>query len=87
MGQEVDCAPSFKDAGAPMLFAVVPELPRGALIEKQVLVHTGQCEVEDDDGTLVRQDVTPVCAAGECLLSPPPLHAYLIGAVDLYRAI
>ncbi|TFK92194.1 hypothetical protein K466DRAFT_540202 [Polyporus arcularius HHB13444] len=49
-----------EDVHAPTLFVVVPELPKGALIEKQVLVHTGQCDIaDDDDGTLVRRSVEP----------------------------
>ncbi|KAF9464425.1 hypothetical protein BDZ94DRAFT_1297190 [Collybia nuda] len=34
---------------APMLFLVVKELPKGAMIEKQVLQHTGRCTVVDED--------------------------------------
>ncbi|TBU32860.1 hypothetical protein BD311DRAFT_713874 [Dichomitus squalens] len=47
------------DARAPTLFLVVPELPKGALVEKQVLVHTGQCDITEDDGTVVRRLVVP----------------------------
>lgn len=43
-----------KDAGAPTLFVAVPELPKGALVEKQVILHTGQCDIEEDDGTVIR---------------------------------
>ncbi|RPD67264.1 hypothetical protein L227DRAFT_582593 [Lentinus tigrinus ALCF2SS1-6] len=53
-----------EDAYAPTLFVVVPELPKGALVEKQVLVHTGQCDIEDDDGTLVRRTVEPFYEQG-----------------------
>ncbi|KAI0375551.1 hypothetical protein BV20DRAFT_1058734 [Pilatotrama ljubarskyi] len=52
------------DSEAPALFAVVPELPKGALVEKQVVLHTGQCDLEDD-GTMVRQAVAPVHDTGE----------------------
>ncbi|KAI0719642.1 hypothetical protein C8T65DRAFT_44647 [Cerioporus squamosus] len=54
-----------EDARAPTLFVVVSELPKGALIEKQVLVHTGQCDIEDDDGTLVRRSVESIYELGE----------------------
>ena len=54
-----------QDNSTPKLFVVVPELPKGALVEKQVLVHTGQCEAEDDDGTTVRRLVDPIYAHGE----------------------
>ena len=56
-----------QDVRAPTLFVVVPELPRGALVEKQVLVHTGQCDIEDDDGTLVRRNVEPFHEQGRIL--------------------
>ncbi|KAI0776109.1 hypothetical protein BD413DRAFT_649402 [Trametes elegans] len=54
-----------EDARAPTLFVVVPELPKGALVEKQVMVHTGLCDVEEDDGTVVRRDVVPVYETGQ----------------------
>lgn len=60
----------------PTLFLVVKSLPRGARVEKQVLVHTGDFTVPDDDdedtstqiscapefisGTCTRLDVVPV---------------------------
>ncbi|KAI0353573.1 hypothetical protein OH77DRAFT_1458188 [Trametes cingulata] len=53
------------DSEAPALFVVVPELPKGALVEKQVIVHTGQCDVEEDDGTVVRQAVVPIHETGK----------------------
>jgi len=34
----------------PTLFAVVRELPKSALVEKQVMLHTGRCKVIDEDG-------------------------------------
>ncbi|KAI0750773.1 hypothetical protein C8Q80DRAFT_1268091 [Daedaleopsis nitida] len=63
------------DADAPTLFVVVPALPRGALVEKQVLVHTGQCDVEDDDdGTIVRRSVVPVYMEGKYETQAGTLH-------------
>ncbi|KAI0832334.1 hypothetical protein BC628DRAFT_1406822 [Trametes gibbosa] len=53
------------DAGATALFVVVPELPKGALVEKQVMLHTGQCEIVEDDGTVVRGAVVPSFESGE----------------------
>lgn len=53
-----------KDAGATALFVVVPELPKGALVEKQVMLHTGQCEIVEDDGTVVRGAVVPSFESG-----------------------
>ncbi|KAL1946894.1 hypothetical protein VTO73DRAFT_14998 [Trametes versicolor] len=47
------------DAGAPTLFVAVPELPKGALVEKQVMLHTGQCDIEEDDGTVIRGAAVP----------------------------
>ncbi|OSD04160.1 hypothetical protein PYCCODRAFT_1407777 [Trametes coccinea BRFM310] len=52
------------DAGAPALFVEVPELPKGALVEKQVMLHTGQCDLEDDDGSIIRHAVLPVYESG-----------------------
>ncbi|KAI9066739.1 hypothetical protein FKP32DRAFT_1645143 [Trametes sanguinea] len=53
------------DARVPTLFVVVPELPKGALVEKQVMLHTGQCDLEDDDGSIVRRTILPVYEHGE----------------------
>ncbi|GLB33938.1 putative diphthamide synthase [Lyophyllum shimeji] len=46
---------------APALYLVVKALPKDALFEKQVLLHTGRCEVtdEEEDGTLVVQHRQP----------------------------
>lgn len=33
----------------PTLFVAVKSLPKGALVEKQILAHTGRCTVLDDD--------------------------------------
>ena len=50
----------------PTVFAVVSELPRGALVEKQVLIHIGRFEFEgdDDDEPTVRRDVAPLYSEG-----------------------
>ncbi|KAI0723210.1 hypothetical protein C8Q76DRAFT_614876 [Earliella scabrosa] len=63
-----------EDSNTPMLFVVVPELPRGALVEKQVLLHTGQCDVEDDDGTIVRRSVVPSFNEGKHESQEGTLH-------------
>ena len=55
----------IQDDNVPVLFVGVPELPKGALIEKQVLVHTGRCDLEDDDVTTIRRNVAPVYVKGE----------------------
>ncbi|KAH9918250.1 uncharacterized protein BXZ73DRAFT_92298 [Epithele typhae] len=68
------CVKHNEDSTAPALFAVVPELPKGALVEKQVLVHTGQCDIEDDDGTIVRQTVVPTYNEGRLEDSKSNLH-------------
>ncbi|KAI1795151.1 hypothetical protein LXA43DRAFT_1110751 [Ganoderma leucocontextum] len=47
------------DARVPTVFLVVPELPKGALVEKQVIVHTGQCDITEDDGMVVRSRIVP----------------------------
>ncbi|KAH9951666.1 hypothetical protein B0H21DRAFT_185984 [Amylocystis lapponica] len=48
-----------QDTTAPTLFVVVPALPKGALVEKQALYHTGQCLDDDDDNDEVLRSVTP----------------------------
>ncbi|KAI0650350.1 hypothetical protein C8Q79DRAFT_380328 [Trametes meyenii] len=63
------------DSEAPTLFVVVPELPKGALVEKQVILHTGQADVPDeDDGTVVRRNVEPLYEKGECGTLNGALH-------------
>ncbi|KIM46059.1 hypothetical protein M413DRAFT_441121 [Hebeloma cylindrosporum] len=45
---------------APLIFLVVKELPKGAFVEKQVLLHSGRCQVIDDyDGELVVENMAP----------------------------
>ncbi|KAI0089326.1 hypothetical protein BDY19DRAFT_1041644 [Irpex rosettiformis] len=43
---------SMQHAGAPTLFIGVPALPKGALVEKQVIVHTGRFLMADDEGNI-----------------------------------
>ena len=38
-------------------------LPKNALIEKQVLLHTGRREIEDDEGEIEDQIADPVLCA------------------------
>lgn len=40
---------TLEHLNAPVLFLVVKELPKGAMVEKQVLLHTGRCELVDED--------------------------------------
>ncbi|KAG1755567.1 hypothetical protein EDB19DRAFT_1661988 [Suillus lakei] len=51
----------------PALFLVVASLPRGARVEKQVLVHTGNFTVpdEDDEDTFTQISRTPECLSGD----------------------
>ncbi|KAJ6628758.1 hypothetical protein B0H10DRAFT_2259637, partial [Mycena sp. CBHHK59/15] len=49
----------------PTLFLVVDSLPKNALIEKQVLLHTGRALIPDeDDGELILQTRTPTYEQG-----------------------
>lgn len=48
---------------SPTLFLVAKELPKDALIEKQVLVHTGRCPVVDD-GEVTLQKRVPLFEQG-----------------------
>jgi len=68
--QERQHLPSVRQAGmstetasTPCLYVAVAALPKGALVEKQVLVHTGRFLVKDEDGELETQLLTPT--AGE----------------------
>ncbi|KAG1752662.1 uncharacterized protein EDB91DRAFT_1103724 [Suillus paluster] len=51
----------------PMLFLIVASLPRGARVEKQVLVHSGHFTVpdEDDEGTFTEVSRTPEFLSGD----------------------
>lgn len=60
---------SFQDASASILFVTVPALPKGALVEKQVLLHTGRCLVPDEDDVVIRS-VSPSFQRGTSV--PPP---------------
>ncbi|OAX44530.1 hypothetical protein K503DRAFT_729194 [Rhizopogon vinicolor AM-OR11-026] len=53
----------------PTLFVVVASLPRGARVEKQVLVHTGDFTVpdEDDEDTFKQISCTPSFLSGTCM--------------------
>lgn len=45
----------------PTLFLVVKDLPKDALVEKQVLFHTGRCMIPDeDDGEVSLQSRHPI---------------------------
>ncbi|PCH41130.1 hypothetical protein WOLCODRAFT_143406 [Wolfiporia cocos MD-104 SS10] len=52
------------DVPSPTLFLVVPALPKGALVEKQVLMHTGQCMMADEDDSVL-QSVTAKFVQGD----------------------
>jgi len=59
-----------KAAKFPTLFIVVKALPKGAMVEKQVVLHTGRCEVVDeDDGEMSIQDRQPVYKRDHFVLS------------------
>lgn len=75
--QDIHNLPSIKNghsaskaANFPTLFIVVKALPKGAMVEKQVLLHTGRCEVVDeDDGEMSIQDRPPVYERDHFVLS------------------
>ncbi|EPT03708.1 hypothetical protein FOMPIDRAFT_49117 [Fomitopsis schrenkii] len=52
------------DATTPLLYAVVAALPKGAQIEKQVLLHTGRVTLPDEDDELIQCTVKPVFEQG-----------------------
>lgn len=45
---------------SPTLLLVVKELPKDALVEKQVLLHSGRCEIVDDDDEVSLQSREPL---------------------------
>lgn len=55
--------PSPKAPMSPTLFLVSKELPKSALVEKQVLLHTGRCPVVDD-GDVILQKCVPLFEQG-----------------------
>jgi diphthine-ammonia ligase len=55
----------------PTLFLTVRGLPKDALIEKQVLYHTGQGCAVDEDGDLAPLSCSPIYGTGIGLSSPP----------------
>lgn len=61
------CWPELKsNIQSPTLFLVVKDLPKGAAVEKQVIIHTGRCEVIDDyDGEAMIENKRPVYHDGQ----------------------
>ncbi|KAK7695941.1 hypothetical protein QCA50_000580 [Cerrena zonata] len=55
---------TLKDAKSPTLFVVVASLPKGSLVEKQVLLHTGRFEVLDEDGDKELKVLAPKVETG-----------------------
>ncbi|KAH0587717.1 hypothetical protein H2248_006480 [Termitomyces sp. 'cryptogamus'] len=52
---------SSKIPRSPSLYLVVKDLPKNALVEKQVLVHTGSCAMlDEEDDAIVMHSCTPV---------------------------
>jgi len=49
---------------SPTLFLVSKELPKGAVVEKQVILHTGRCPVVDD-GEMALQKRVPLFEQGD----------------------
>lgn len=61
--RDSDSHHEMQDQQVPAIFAVVSALPKNAIIEKQVLLHTGQCWV-NDDGDNVLRPISPTFAKG-----------------------
>ncbi|KAJ7684045.1 hypothetical protein B0H17DRAFT_1226051 [Mycena rosella] len=56
---------AFEQVRAPTLFLVVESLPKNAIIEKQVMLHTGRVSIPDeDDGELVVENRSPILEKG-----------------------
>jgi len=62
----ITAAQSLDRGTTPALFLVVKDLPRGALIEKQVLYHTGRgFAVYDEDGDIARVSHLPLYGSSD----------------------
>ncbi|KAK0498609.1 hypothetical protein EDD18DRAFT_1158378 [Armillaria luteobubalina] len=49
----------------PTIYAVIKSIPKDALVEKQVLFHTGRCFVRDEyDGEMISENQTPKFITG-----------------------
>lgn len=55
----------MQGVATPTLYVAVSALPKGALVEKQVLLHTGRFEVQDEDGELEIVTQLPTFREGE----------------------
>ncbi|KAI0732994.1 hypothetical protein C8Q72DRAFT_958352 [Fomitopsis betulina] len=52
------------DATTPLLYAIVAALPKGAQVERQVLLHTGRVTIPDEDDELIQHIVKPTFEQG-----------------------
>ncbi|KAF8272577.1 hypothetical protein EI94DRAFT_1769823 [Lactarius quietus] len=68
----IAAAQSLDPGSTPSLFLVVKDLPKGALIEKQVLYHTGRGFAADDDGDIECVPHLPLYGSGDS-----PIYARL----------
>ncbi|KAM6495775.1 hypothetical protein JOM56_008481 [Amanita muscaria] len=69
------CPAPSQDASSCTLFVVVKELPKGALVEKQVMMSTGRFPVADpDDGIVSLQTRCPTFTEGEVILQNGQLY-------------
>ncbi|KAK2466309.1 hypothetical protein APHAL10511_001951 [Amanita phalloides] len=67
--QSILCHKLPQDEFACALFMVVKELPKGALVEKQVLIHSDRIRrVDPDDGTISLESRRPVFSEGQLTL-------------------
>ena len=64
-----------KHGAIPTLFLGVPALPKGALVEKQVMVHTGRFVVLEDGETEIKSR-EPIIASGA--LYSLPVEVYYV---------
>ncbi|KAJ8523424.1 hypothetical protein ONZ45_g134 [Pleurotus djamor] len=53
------------EARSPVIFVTVKELPKAAMVEKQVLYHTGRFTVLDEDGEEVTESSNPIFEQGD----------------------
>ncbi|KAL1722389.1 hypothetical protein EV715DRAFT_193280 [Schizophyllum commune] len=66
-----------KHGQAPSLFVAVKALPKGALVEKQVVVHTGRCAIRDEeDGEITIESRQATFTSGESFELYPGSELY-----------
>ncbi|KDQ64621.1 hypothetical protein JAAARDRAFT_232962 [Jaapia argillacea MUCL 33604] len=67
------CEVYQQERDTPTLFVAVKDLPKGARVEKQALLHTGRCLITEDDGT-TQQPRVPITYEGDMSWNGGRMH-------------